>query len=252
MADDLTKKRYDLLDTIRGITLVSMICFHTRWDLIHLFGRESLLSPMASFLWQQSICWSFILLSGFCWSLGKKRIRRGVIVLGGGLLVTLSTFVAFPDQPVLFGVLHMLGVSMLLLTLMEPLMKKVMPIVGLFLSFFLFYCFYNVSAGYFNLGVFGKISLPAAFYKNNGTACLGFPGTDFYSSDYFPMLPWFFLFLCGYFFFRFVEGKEGFWQKLKGKIKGFDFLGKHSLIIYLLHQPVVYGLLMVWDFVGLG
>ena len=66
-----------------------------------------------------------------------------------------------------------------------------------------------------------------------------------FSSDYFSLFPWFFLFLSGYFLYRIVFEK-GIANQLKECKTGntfFDFLGRHSLILYLLHQPFLYLLL---------
>ena len=64
-------QRCRALDWIRGITLVSMILYHGAWDLVYLFGANwDWYRSKGAYVWQQSICWTFILLSGFCWALG--------------------------------------------------------------------------------------------------------------------------------------------------------------------------------------
>ncbi|MDE7404312.1 MAG: DUF1624 domain-containing protein, partial [Lachnospiraceae bacterium] len=66
--------RYGVLDGIRGFVVISMILYHACWDLVYIFGKDwSWYRGRGAYIWQQSICWSFILLSGFCWSLGKKH-----------------------------------------------------------------------------------------------------------------------------------------------------------------------------------
>ena len=58
--------RLQLLDVIRGITLLSMIAYHGSWDLVYLAGVNwPWYHSKEAFLWQQSICWTFILLSGY-------------------------------------------------------------------------------------------------------------------------------------------------------------------------------------------
>ena len=68
-----------------------------------------------------------------------------------------------------------------------------------------------------------------------------FPQAGFSSTDYFPLLPWIFLFATGYFLYSFLQEK-GLINRLFGKWKvpGINFLGKHSLIIYMIHQPICY------------
>ena len=64
------------LDTLRGLTLISMIAYHACWDLVYLFGKDwSWYRSEGAYLWQQSICWTFILLSGYCFHLGHHRVR---------------------------------------------------------------------------------------------------------------------------------------------------------------------------------
>ena len=86
--------RYALLDELRGLDLLSMIGYHACWDLIFLFGMSAAwYTGWQGHLWQQSICWVFILLSGFCLPLGHRPLRRGLIVSGAGVLVTVLLIV---------------------------------------------------------------------------------------------------------------------------------------------------------------
>jgi len=72
------------------------------------------------------------------------------------------------------------------------------------------------------------------------TAYLGFPPLSFTSGDYYPLFPWFFLYMSGYFLFKGIYQKEKIKNILSYKIPGLSYLGKYSLLIYLLHQPVCY------------
>ena len=84
-----TSGRYALLDELRGLDLVSMMLYHGCWDLVNLFGIQAdWYYGLPGHLWQQSICWVFILLSGFCVQLGHHTLRRGAQVFGAGALVT--------------------------------------------------------------------------------------------------------------------------------------------------------------------
>ena len=89
------------------------------------------------------------------------------------------------------------------------------------------------------------LRLPEALYQNVLTAYLGFPPPDFGSSDYFPLIPWCFLFLTG-FYLHGLCGKQILAVRWKG-IAPLNLIGRHALGIYMLHQPVIYGLLLAWN-----
>ena len=70
------RRRIASLDALRGLTLVSMIAYHACWDLVYLFHADwDWYRGTGAYIWQQSICWTFILLSGFCFSLGRRPLR---------------------------------------------------------------------------------------------------------------------------------------------------------------------------------
>ena len=145
--------RYALLDELRGLDLVSMMLYHACWDMMFLFGIwMDWYAGMPGRLWQQTICWVFILLSGFCAPFGRHMLRRGVTVFAAGALVTAVTLVFMPGGRVIFGVLTFLGTAMLLTGVLEPLLKKVMPAVGLAVSAVLFAVCYPVGLGWVGLG----------------------------------------------------------------------------------------------------
>lgn len=141
--------RYALLDELRGLDLVSMMLYHACWDMMFLFGIwMDWYAGMPGRLWQQTICWVFILLSGFCVPLGHRTLKRGAQVFAAGALVTVVTLVFMPEDRVVFGVLTFLGSAMLLTGVLEPLLKKVMPAVGLAVSAVLFAVCYPVGSGW--------------------------------------------------------------------------------------------------------
>lgn len=118
--------RYALLDELRGLDLVSMMLYHACWDMMFLFGIwMDWYAGMPGRLWQQTICWVFILLSGFCLPLGHRPLRRGLIISGAGVLVTAVTLLFMPEDRVVFGVLTLLGAAMLITGLLQPLLQKI-------------------------------------------------------------------------------------------------------------------------------
>lgn len=245
------KYRYELLDSLRGLVLISMILFHACWDLVYIFGKNwDWYQGTGAYIWQQSICQTFILLSGFCWSLGKKPAKRGLIVFLAGTLVSAATILFLPQDRVVFGVLTLIGSCMLLTVLFHKVLQYVPSGIGLIICIFLFVVTKNINSGYLGFKSFHIIKLPISMYKGLIMTFLGFPSPDFYSTDYFSLFPWLFLFLAGYFLFGILY-KPGNGKILDKYfiwgIKPLSYLGKHSLIIYMLHQPVIYGLFMLLD-----
>lgn len=238
------RERYQCLDTLRGCTLLSMILYHFMWDLVYVKELEIawFYSDLA-YIWQQSICWTFILLSGFCWNLGSKKLLRGSITFFSGIVISIATALFLPQYRILFGVLTFLGSSMLLMIPFNSIFRRISPLLGTGLSLSLFAVTKSVNNGYIGLGKNLTLNLPTEWYeKGHFLTFLGFTDKSFSSSDYFSLFPWFFLFLTGYFLYRIVFEK-GIANQLKECKMGntlFDFLGRHSLILYLLHQPFLY------------
>ena len=237
----MRQNRRPALDALRGAALVSMTAYHACWDLVWLFGRDwAWYRGFGAYVWQQSICWTFLLLSGFCWPLGRRRLRRGLIVFAAGALVSAATLLALPENRVFCGVLTLLGTMSLALIPLEPLLLRLPARAGVAGSFCLFLLLRDVNQG--RLGFEGQTLclLPPGLYQNLFTACLGFPPDGFFSTDYFSLLPWGFLFLTGYFLSR-LTPEDGAESLPPPRV--LTVLGRHSLALYLLHQPVIYGVL---------
>ena len=128
--------------------------------------------------------------------------------------------------------------------------------LGGVISFVLFLFAYPVNRGY--LGFLGQkiVEIPRGWYVNGFTTYFGFPAEGFSSTDYFSILPWFFLFLTGYFCYGVVFDRKPkcgiencplvvFLQKSFCPVLA--WIGRRSLLIYMLHQPVVYVLLLLFS-----
>lgn len=99
--------------------------------------------------------------------------------------------------PVQFGVLTFLGSVALLTIPLRPLLSRIPPRPGLALSFALFLVLRDVNKGFLGHAGVPLLYLPRNWYANTLSAGLGFPAPSFVSSDYFPLLPWLFLFWTG-------------------------------------------------------
>ncbi len=208
-----TKKtsRLVVLDWLRGLTLVAMAVYHAMWDLVYIFRVDiPWYRTQAGFVWQQSICWTFILLSGFCFRLGQRPLRRGLTVFAGGVIVSLVSILAMPASAIRWGVLTLMGSCMLLMIPLDRLLKKGNPYLGIAISFALFALTRYASRGY--LGCFSQAlwQLPDWLYQNLLTAWAGFPGPGFSSTDYFPIIPWLFCTFADIFFTGFFRSAIGF------------------------------------------
>lgn len=239
------RPHYGLLDTVRGVCILSMVAYHGMYDLVDIFGLPSAwYTGLPGYIWQQSICWTFILLSGMCWQLSRHHVKRGLLLVGCGAAISLITWLAMPSQRILYGVLNLLGLSALLLIPLDKLFRKVPAWAGLGGALLLFALTKNVSRG--SLGFEGLVlcPLPEWLYVTDLLAVAGFPSPTFWSTDYFPLLPWFFLFCAGYFLWRLLSQSERAKELLAPGVRPLSFLGRHSLIIYLAHQPVLMGVFL--------
>lgn len=228
-------------DTLRGLTLVSMIVYHACWDLVYLYRLDwGWYRSFWAGIWQQSICCTFIRLSGFCWQMGRHPLRRGLMSFFGGAAVSLATLLVLRETPVQFGVLTFLGSAALLTIPLRPLLSRIPPRPGLALSFALFLVLRDVNKGFLGLAGVPLLYLPRNWYANTLSAGLGFPAPSFVSSNYFPLLPWLFLFWTGFYLYRLRPEAPAVPDI---RLPGIGAIGRHSLMVYLLHQPVIYGLL---------
>lgn len=235
-------RRYHLIDAIRAAAVISMILYHLYYDIFCLFGGHPeycLLTPI--FLWERSICMTFIIVSGISLNFSKHGYRRGLIVGVCAMIVTLVTYFFSPEEMIWFGVLHFLCFAMLLTTALRPLLDRMKPLIGMIVFFILFMLCYGIPKGHIGLFSIPLIRLPEALYQYRWLSFLGFLPEDFHTLDYFPILPWIFLYLFGYQLWRYLREKQldRFFCR---RIPVLDFIGRHSLIIYMLHQPILYGI----------
>ena len=228
------KKRIWELDVLRGLCILGMVVVHFMYDLVELYGLiEWEYPPLFSFImnWGGVL---FLLISGICVTLGSRCIRRGLLVLACGVVVSAVTYgmyyFGFSGKSIIiyFGVLHCLGTCMLLWPLFRKLPHWALALIGLVL----------VIAGLY-LKTLPGISHPWLMI-------FGLPWAGFASSDYFPLLPYLGFFLIGSALGKSVyRKKESLLPQVNPKnflIRFFSLFGKYSLWIYMLHQPVLSGI----------
>ncbi len=240
-------KRYSVLDIIRGIALINMIIYHALWDLVYIFSVDlQWYKSTGAFIWQQCICCTFILLSGFCSGLGKIKPGRIMSVFVASLLISVITAVFMSENIIMFGILSLIASGMFLTYIIDKVIKNKNPYLGLVICLLLFLITRDINSGY--LGFYGVriLDLPKEWYSNLLTAYMGLPYDSFVSNDYFSLMPWFFLYQTGYFLCGVLK-RHGMLKYLSFyQNKPIGWIGQHSLAIYLLHQPIIYVVLFIY------
>lgn len=241
--------RYHLIDAIRGFALINMLAYHFCYDI---FMMNSVDRGWCSYpwvvVWERFICISFIIISGIAVNFSKNVYKRGLIINLFGFIITAVTVIVIPQEAVWFGILNLLGCSMIITQLFRKLLDKISPFIGFFISLILFSFSYGIPYRY--LGIFGirLIRLPDILYSTNIFALIGFPSASFRSTDYFPLIPWVFMFVLGYFLWKCIV-KFGLFYVFKKNIFFLSAVGRYSIWIYMIHQPVLAGI--AWVLVNL-
>ena len=240
-----TQGRAWILDALRGFAILVMIVYHGLWNLVYLYGFSvGWFQGLPGTVVQVAGSAFFIALSGFCLSLGRKNLRQGLLLLGAGLLITIITGFTTPAYQVHFGILTLLGASTLVTAALKKPLGKIPPLPGIALSLGLALLLWNARDGSLGFSTVMIATIPPELYQNSLTAFLGFPPASFHSGDYFPLLPYLFFFWLGFFLYPLLINAV---NKTRGKsrLRPLCWVGRHSLVIYLLHQPVLYGVMTV-------
>ena len=237
------KNRIWELDALRGICILGMMVVHFVFDLNEFAGLGLTMPGWFDFCQRYGHI-LFILISGICATLASRSFRRGVIVFCAGLLVTGVTLFMVcvlkfnRSLSIYFGILHLLGLCMILFPLFKKLPVWALAVLG---------------ASFVALGVWLAALEPVAvsFPSAQGLllGAIGIRPAGFYSGDYFPIFPNLGWFLLGAVLGRTVyRRRESLLSKVNADfflLRFFRFCGRHSLWIYLLHQPVLAGLTML-------
>lgn len=235
------RKRVGFLDEMRGLCILLMVAYHGAYDIIYLFGWDIPIFHSAFLRFAQPfVAGIFIFLSGICCRFSRSNLRRGMVALGLGVLMGVFTLLFLPEQAIYFGILHLLGTAMLLFALLQKGLDRLAPLPGLLLCLLLYLFTFGAQRGYLGLPGVAWITLPSSWAAYPWLLPLGFSAAG---ADYFPLLPWLFVFLGGsYLGTPFVQrDMPDFFYRGRSRFLG--VVGRHTIYIYLLHQPVLYGLL---------
>lgn len=241
--------RIPFFDEVRGVDIVLMVAFHAFFTIGWVFDGEwgrvlfQFFAPVEPFF-----AALFILLCGMSCHLSRSNLKRGLLLAACAAAMSLFLWLFMPEAMIWFGILHFLAVSILLFMLLKPLLARIPPAIGIAacaLLMLMTWWFPSVNnpdgiGGY--IGIRGLLAwqLPGELIANNWLYPLGLGYLG--GTDYFPLLPWFFCFLAGSFLGVWVkQGKMPRWM-YRSRLPVFGWLGRHTLVIYVLHQPVIFAL----------
>jgi len=239
--------RFWEIDSLRGIAIMMMIVFHFLFDLAYFGGYSFNVSSGFWLYFARATAAIFIFLVGVSLTISFSRVskarskglfpkylKRGLGIFACGMAITLITWIFFRQEFIIFGVLHFIGISIIL-------------------------AYPFIRWKYKNLAI-GAILIAAGLLLRNFTfnfqwlMWLGFVPKSLYTFDYFPLLPWFGVVMIGLFFgnMLYANGRRQFRifsLPEKHAARFFSFLGRHSLLIYLVHQPL---LILVFYLAGMA
>ena len=218
-----------------------MIVYHLLYDLVFILGHDiPLFSTIYAQLWQNLIAMTFIVTSGISYNFGRKNIRKFIILLICAAILSITTYILMYKEFIAFGIIHFFAFATLFTMIFENILNKINSYFGIIISGLLFISTRFIMNGFLILPR-GRYYIPTKFYQFNFLFWLGLPNDSFKSSDYFPLIPWLFLFIIGFYAGRIIL-KSKF--KLKKKsLNPINIIGRHSLAIYMLHQPIIYFIL---------
>jgi uncharacterized membrane protein len=227
-------KRFWEIDLVRTVALLGLLFFHTRELLYHF---DLCAEPLRSGMWfwiRAANCGLFIFPAGMAliiaYSRGKRMssfMLRGLKIFGLGMLITLLSLLVVPDEYVLFGILHFFGIAFILA------------------PFFLRFRYINLIVGVALMAV-GIYLLEQRIFVDFSWLLWLVPYA-FRTLDYWPLVPWFGIFLVGMFFGKILypQGNRRFnIPEFSSPVaSGFMLLGRHPLVVYLAHLPILIGII---------
>jgi uncharacterized membrane protein len=235
--------RFRELDALRGAAILAMVAYHILYDLWYFDAVDVDPHSLPLLVFARLTAAAFVLLVGVSMTLSYNRakerldshelfgkfLRRGLGIFGLGALITVATYIALDEGYIVFGILHLIGLSIILA---YPMIERSSEsaLLGLFL-------------------IFAGAYLYQRSYGFSWLLWLGLKPHGFYTLDYFPLLPWLGVVLIG------IAIGNGLYRGGRRRYGvpdlsaspaagGLGFLGRHSLFIYLLHQPIIIGVLM--------
>jgi uncharacterized membrane protein len=219
------------LDFLRGTAIFLMVLYHLGFDLTELCGIRAIFGIRLNFMSSRGMQTAvlvfaglFIVLCGISSTLTRSNARRGLELLGIAVLVTAASYFFNRDEVIYFGILHCLGLCILIYGWM---LDKAGP--GLLAA---------ASVGVFVLRAVIKLLLRNTPIRFDWLLPFGITSDSFSTFDFFPLLPWLGVFLAGAALGKWIySGRKSLIKKAMPP-NVINFAGRHTLIIYIVHQPV--------------
>jgi len=232
--------RLERLDIIRGIAIFLMVIFHLNYSLVNIFNSQILELPanIWFYIWRISAL-LFIIIAGISFVLAenkykikiiKKYIKVSIFLWIIAFFISLSTLLFFPEQYIRFWIIHFFSLSFLLLLLFRKF-KYYNIILWLWIIIYGFYFISIVEVKYLYF--------------------LGFVYPWFNSADFYPILPYFWVMLLWYWIWTYLLNNNLLhilrWSSISNIFKKFFiYIWKKSLLIYIIHQPIIIGVLYLF------
>lgn len=217
----MKKERIWEIDALRGFMIVCMVFVH-----FVIGSADQIAWPIWLLLVFSRLGVLFVILSGISANFGSNSFRRGILVFACALLLELGSYLAvllgiFGDDMVIrFGVLHLLGISMMLWPLLRNSKPWVLVILGAVI----------IGVGFW----FETFRVEPEFLY-----AIGLTSKNFSSGDFYPIFPQLGFFLVGGAIGKWVyPEKKTLFPKVNANnavLRFFRFCGRHSLVIYLIH-----------------
>lgn len=235
-------RRIVIIDNLRGLALIYMVFYHFIYDMAFLIQSEW---GIAAYKFNSSIVIfdtaSFILLAGLSSAFSRSNSKRGGKLLAIGIIFTLVTAFVFPGEAIYFGILQLLGTCMVLYGAFEEKLRRIPAVPMIAVCAVMFVLTYHVQLGFVGIKGWFEINLPAELTVNNLLYSYGFLKSGYASVDYEPLLPWFFLYFGGTYIGGIIAKHRENLPKFcyADPLPPISLIGRHSLLIYILHQPVI-------------
>lgn len=226
MSQVTSSVRVGEIDFFRGIALMLMIFFHIVWDLNEFYNFPIDYSTGIVYIIGKAAAYLFIVINAISCSFSKSNLKRGLKILAVAMLITLITYIYDSQAFIAFGILHFLGVSVLLYPLYKKLNNFLLVLTGTIM----------ILAGQYIL----TIHMPHDYLL-----FIGLTSPRYYALDYYPLLPYSGLFLYGIFLARILYPKKRSLFRINLGKNPISIVGRKTLIIYLLHQPVILAVLYI-------